>query len=401
MMKTATTALLALLLATPLAGATEFLAAEHYTLAGDQTLTNELWLQARTIAMAGTATEDLFLLADGSTAMTTNGTPSLLLSGEAQADVWAAGESVVISGPVARHARLAGFKSVTVNGPVKRNLMALGGTIVIGEKADISGNALLVGRDVLANGTIHGTTRIYGTETTLSGQFGGDVTITASDINVMPGTRISGDLHYLMDKDLILDSKVVVEGKLVRMMPKPVERASPYSLNALFLQVGLCFGALLVGMVFVSFFPAVATISAIKLEQSFWRCLLVGFIAFCLIPMVAFFLIFTIIGLPLCVILILVYAVALYVGKIIAALYLGQRLLRDHPAAMGGSVLPRLLLGLLVVYAGVALPFPVDILLWFAFTLTGLGGLVSFILDRRLPVVMVTPPSADKPPNAP
>jgi cytoskeletal protein CcmA (bactofilin family) len=387
-MKVTASTLLALLLAVPLAGATDFLAAQHYDLAGNQTITNELWLQAQTISMAGTAEDDLFLLANGSTSLATNETPAVRLAGDMQADVWAMGESILISGPVARHARLLGYKSVTVNGPVKRNLIAVGGSVVVGEKAELSGNALLAGRDVLANGTIHGKTRIYATQVTLSGQFDGDMTITATDITVMPGTHISGNLNYLMDKDLILDSKVVLGGHLIKITPQTVVRQpSSFSLGAMAWQVGLCFGALLVGITLVSFFPHLAALSTDKVKESIWRCLLVGFVSFCLIPMVSFFLIFTLVGLPLCIVLVLLYLIALYVGKIITAIYLGQVLLRGRQNAPVASALPPLLLGLLIVYAGVALPFPIDILLWFAFTLVGLGGLVGAILDRRVPGV--------------
>lgn len=405
-MKSSAALLLSLFLAVPWAGATDFMSRGHYRLAPDQTLTNELWMKAQTISMAGTAQDDLFLLAEGSTALATNGVPSLLLAGEMQADVWAAGESILISGPVTRHARLLGFKSVSVNGSVKRNLIALGGTVVLGEKAEISGKALLVGRDVLANGTIHGNARIFGTQVTLSGQFDGDLTITATDITVMPGTHIVGNLNYLMEKDLILDSKVVVGGKLIKITPLPVVNSAPLSWSAIsriiMWQVGLFFGALLVGMTFINFFPGVAAISTIKLTESPWRCMLAGFVAFCLIPMAAFFLIFTLVGLPLSIILVLLYLVALYVGKIIAAIYLGQILLRGRNSASQGSILPQLLLGLLILYFGAALPFPVDILLWFAFTLIGFGGLVSAVIDRRLPVMVVASPNpADKPPPLP
>ncbi len=403
-MKSTAALLLSLFLAVPWAGATDFLSRGHYKLAPDQSLTNELWMKAQTISMAGTAQDDLFLLTEGSTALTTNGIPSLLLTGAMQADVWAAGESILISGTVARHARLIGFNSVSVNGAVNRNLIAIGSTVAVGEKAEISGNALLAGRDVLVNGRIHGKTRIYGTQVTVSGQFDGDLTITAADITVRPGTHISGNLNYLMDKDLILDSKVVIDGKLIKITPLPADHPAPLSWKSLLpgvlWQAGLFFGALLVGMTFVSFFPGVTAISTLKLSESFWRCTLLGFVAFCLIPMAAFFLVFTLVGLPLSIILILLYLVALYIGKIIAAIYLGQILLRGRNSAPLGPILPQLLLGLLILYFGAALPFPVDILLWFAFTLVGFGGLVSAILDRRVPVMVVGSPNpgGDPPP---
>ena len=49
-----------------------------------------------------------------------------------------------------------------------------------------------------------------------------------------------------------------------------------------------------------------------------------------------------------------------------------------------------LAIGLLAVYALLALPFPVDIVVWFTFTCLGAGGLALAILDRRIPVLTVT-----------
>ena len=394
--------LLLWLLGASYAGATDFRTVDHFNLSAGEAVTNELWLQAHTIAVDGTAGDDLFLFADGSVVASTNGKPAVALSGTMRGDVWAAGESIELSGHAARHARLVGFKSVFINGSVGQNLIAAGGTVSVGEAAEIGGSAVLIGQDVLAEGTVHGRTRIFGTQATLSGTFDGDVTITASDITIMPGTHITGNLYYLMNKDLILDSKVAMGGKLIKIEPKVVTQPAGLSLAAVLLQVGLLFGAILVGMAFISILPSVVAMSVHHLSESFWRCLLIGFATFCLVPMAAFFLIFTVIGLPLSLVMILAYLILVYLAKIIAGIYLGHLILRRKNSGPVSLLLPLLATGLFVIYLGTSLLFPINLLLWFTFTFLGLGALVSTILDRRTPVMVAYPKNpADPPPPLP
>ena len=390
--------LLVWFLAASYAGATDFRAVDQFDLKSGETVTNELWLQAHTITVDGTAADDLFLFADGSVVAATNGKPAVLLSGSMQGDVWAAGESLELSGHVARHARLIGFKSVYINGSVGQNLIALGGTVSVGEASEVSGSAVLIGQDVLAEGTMHGKTRIYGSQVTLSGTFDGDVTITASDINVMPGTHIAGNLYYLMNKDLILDSKVEIGGKLIKQEPVAVPQPAGLSLAAILLQMGLFFGAMLVGMAFISILPSVVAMSVHHLSESCWRCLLIGFATFCLVPMTAFFLLFTVIGLPLALVMLLAYVILVYLSKIIVGIYVGHLILRRKNSGPVSLMLPLLAMGLFVIYLGTSLPFPIDILIWFVSTFLGLGALVSTILDRRTPVMVAYPKNPAEPP---
>lgn len=388
MKKTILIFLLPWALALPPATATDFRATDHFELGADKTITNELWLRAHTIAVKGTTEDDIFLLADGSVAASTNDQPALSLSGPLRGDVWAAGESIELAGPASRHARLLGFKSVYINSAVAKNLIAVGGTVSMGEAAEVGGSSILIGQDVLAEGTLQGTTHIYGSQVTLSGTFNGDVTITAADINVMPGTHIAGNLSYLMDRDLILDSKVTIGGKMIKLEPKVVAQPSGMSVGTLLLQLGLLFGAILTGMAFISLFPGVVALSVQNLAESFWRCLLIGFATFCLVPMTAFFLIFTVVGLPLSLVMILAYFIVVYLAKIIVGIHVGHLILRRKQGGPVALPLPMLTMGLFVMYLGTSLPFPINILLWFAFVFLGLGSLVSTVLDRRTPVMV-------------
>jgi hypothetical protein len=155
-------------------------------------------------------------------------------------------------------------------------------------------------------------------------------------------------------------------------------------------------------MVFVSLMPGIAALSVHKLAESTWRCLLFGFITFALIPLLAAFLVFTVAGIPLSVILILAYVILMYVSKIIVGLFIGHLIIRKRAPVAPNLLFPVMSLGLLALYAATNLPFPFDITFWFAITLCGMGALVSAIMDRRTPVlVSCTAEEGTKPPPLP
>lgn len=402
MMKYVTCSLLlaaSLFACAPSGFATEFQARPtDFTCTTNEVLTNELWLVARTIDIQGEALDDLLLYADAAAGIKSNAPSAIQVGGHSQGSVWAVAESIETTGLIERHARLVGYRYVEVSGQVNRNLIAIGGTVSLPSSSFVSGNAFIAAKEVMINGSVAGDTTIYAESVTLSGAFTGSVTIVAATITVMPGTLIGGDLNYRMNQELILDSGVSLWGKLVRT-EAPIPTSKTITTGDYILQLGFCLGAILVGLVFIRIFPGITGLCIHRIMDSFWKSMLIGFVAFCLIPMTAFFLLFTIIGIPLSLIALLVYIILLYLGKIIAALYLGQWLLfrRSQPPVF--RPFPLLALGLIALYTATMLPFPIDILVWFSFTWLGMGAMVGAILDRRTPILMAY--TATNPPSAP
>ncbi len=395
-------AILSLILLASTCTAIDFQSVENVLVAENQTTTNELWAQGRTVTFSGLAEDDCFLLADSVNQTTSTNPATVRLPGTFRSDLWAAGESVDMTGVTSNHARLAALKSCTVNGSIGRNLMAFAPTLVLGTNTTVGGDLFLVGQDIIVSGTISGNSRILGTKVTLAGRFNGNLNVTASDITVTPGTRIAGNLVYRMDRDLVLDSRVALGGKMIRQEILEPEAAAPITTASLIVQLALLSGAILVGLVFVSLMPGVVALSVHKLSESVWRCLLFGFVTFALVPMMAFFLLFTLVGIPLSIMLILAYTLLMYVSKIITGLFVGHLLLRRKTPIPPHLLFPVMALGLLILYAASSLPFPFGIVFWFIMTLAGMGALVGAILDRRIPVMVSYPQDpATKPPPLP
>ncbi len=402
-------AALALALSAQSGAALEFIATNTYTVSEGQTLQAELWCYAGGATIAGTAQNDLFLFVDASAASgkhdaglwrlllssgATNAAPQadlpiIAVPGTAARDLWAIAPAIAIPGRVAGSARVAGLRSVEIAGQIDHTLMAYGETLRLAPGSHVSGDALLLGQTLLLEGRVDGAANLMGATATLAGEFGGTVRVTAPKLYVLPGASFGGDLEYTATDELVLPPGVQLAGVL-RRVQAPIETARTDSDWGLLIRtLGFLMAAFLTGLVFVALFPATTAVAHQHLELSPWRCLLAGFVTVALLPMVMLLMALTIVGLPLAALLGCGYAIVLYTGKILAALWLGRRLLRGVQAAQRNAI-AILAIGLLAVYALLALPFPVDIVVWFTFTCLGAGGLALAILDRRIPVLTVT-----------
>jgi cytoskeletal protein CcmA (bactofilin family) len=373
--------------------------AGEYLLASNATLRTETWLHAATITLLGTTEDDVFLLSNpGASAASTNATPAVRLGGIMNGDVWAIGDDVELSGMARDHVRVAGLRTVHVTGSVGRNLSAVANAVHLDALSTVTGDVLVVTRDLIAEGRVNGNATLRAQKVVLGGHIAGDADITAASITILPDTEIGGNLTYLTDgADLVLDPRVKVTGQFTRRPAPAVVEPAHADLNTLILQLGLFLGALLAGLLLFGLLPAFAFASVDRLNQSVWRTLLIGFAACALIPMTALLLVFTVVGIPLGLMLVLAYVLLLYFGKAIAAFHIAYLLIRRVNPNATRTLMPVLALGLLLIYGAVNLPFPLGTVAWFAFTFMGVGAMVGTILDRRVTVLAMVPPGSPPP----
>ena len=287
-----------------------------------------------------------------------------------------------------------------MTGTVGRNLLAVASSVHLDEGSAVTGEVTVIARDVIAEGRVGGNLNVRAQKAVLGGRVNGDVTVTAADITVLPGTEIGGDFSYLAGQDLVLDSRVKVAGKLIRLTP-PVTEPAAFTWDTLILQTALFLSALLAALLLFNLLPTFAFHSVDRLGQSAWRSLLLGFAACALIPVTAVLLFFTVVGIPLGIMLLLVYGLMIYFSKAIAAFILAQRLIRRLNPNTPLVLMPVLALGLIILYIAVNLPFPLGTTAWLAMTFLGVGGMVGAILDRRVPVLTAQPAQEPPPPPPP
>lgn len=356
--------------------AVEFIQTGQFISGEPEVLREELWISADTVTISGKAQEDLFLAGS-----------SLDLRGTFQGDVWGAGSSAIAAGTFSDNVRLAG-RVVQVSGAINGSLTAAGNTVKIDSSAAIAKNMLCFGENVISEGSVAGRVQIIAQKATLGGQIADNVSITAQDIVVLPDTVIGGDLIYTAPKELVLSPSVQLGGKLMRKFDVVPPRR-------IFKPVGahLLFGAaaLLAGMVFCGLFPRYTAGAFNALRTVPGVCMLTGVAALFLIPMTAFLLLFTFIGLPLSILMILAWLILLYLSKIAVGLWLGALILRRTELPRRG-LFGMLALGLLIVYALTAVDaasLPVNIVI----AILGLGALILALFRKPVLVIQASPKS--------
>jgi len=371
--------LIALLLTVLNVQAIEFVQKDTFISGEAETLCDEMWISAQTITISGEALDDLFVA--GTT---------LDLRGGFNGAVWAAGgDQVIAAGRFNDSVRLAG-RSTQISGTLDGSLTALGYTLAkttvkIAPEATIAKNVFCSGGNVISQGSINGNVRIIAQQATLGGKIAGNVSITAQEIVLLPGTVIGGDLSYISPKELVLSPSVTLNGKLIRTFLPPIPAINP-NLPSHF---GFALAALLTGMVFCSIFPHY-TLGAVQLlKTTRVPCMLTGFAALFLIPISAFLLLFTFVGVPLSLLLFLFYAILLYLSKIVVGFWLGALVLRRKEITKRNRA-GMLAAGLLILYtltAFTSISMVVNILI----AISGLGALLLALFKK--PVLIIQTPT--------
>jgi predicted acyltransferase (DUF342 family) len=370
--------------------AIQIIATESFTVNSDETITNECWVAAKAVEVSGTVQDDFLAICPGGPALFGNAR----LRGAFQNDVWALGNSVELTGTTEEHARLFATSEIILGGQVGISAVAVGKTVTLTTNFVTHGDALLVGQSVVVAGDIRGNLKVLADAVTLHGHVNGNVRIVANDIVVMPGTKIGGDLVYTAPKDLFLDpGQMELDGRLVRKEFDAIQvKTTPPTLyDIIVTQAVFYLGALAAGIPFVAIFPRFTGQAVRWIRQSAWKCTLVGFVSFCLIPMTSLFVFFTIIGIPLSLLLLLIYMIMIYLSKIVVALGIGGIALRRHGPQPFRHVFSALSLGLIAIYVVTALPF-LGLATAIVVLLTGLGGMVLAIFSSQLAANQPLPP---------
>lgn len=134
-------------------------------------------------------------------------------AGYVDGDIIAAASDISISGETGGSIR-ACAGNINLASAVGRNAMLFGSNIIVDQNASVKRNAYLFGSVIRVDGVISGNTSVFGERVTLGGKFEGDVTVSnmssESELNLLPGTVISGKLLYKGTKELYIPNTVKV-----------------------------------------------------------------------------------------------------------------------------------------------------------------------------------------------
>lgn len=318
-----------------------------------EVVTEDLYVFAEHTIIEGVLQGDLFVV-----------TGRLDVAGRVEGDVMGlVGGPASISGEVTGSVRIVAA-DLDVGGTVGDDVAAVAGEATFGGA---------VGRDLLAmtvrlgvGGSVGRDVRSHSFTASVDGRVGRDVLLRSDRLTLGASAEVAGDVLYRASSDAAVDPGASVIGRLTR-----IRTITPLWASA----VGRVFALLsLLGLLFAGFlamwaFPGLSADAEERVRSAPGRSALIGAGVLLLPPLMVLPLFLSLIGIPVALLLLVVWLVALFLGPLPAVTAAGGRLVRGR----GGAALA-LLVGVLA-WRGAMWLFPVLAgLLYLGALLVGLGG---------------------------
>ncbi|MEK7514790.1 MAG: hypothetical protein AAB608_00200 [Patescibacteria group bacterium] len=302
-------------------------AGESYVLAPLQPVNEDVYGVGGTVSVSATVNGDVSVV---------GGTVSI--GGAVRDDVLAAGGTVTIAGTVGDDIRILGGTTV-ITGVVKGDLAIAGGQVHIARDATISGSVLAAGGSITIDGRVMGGLRMTGGNMTVNGIIDGPVFVRADRFAIGAGAVLGQRIEYRGPRPAEVDPSA-------RLAQEVIYTRSAAALpdeKTVVALAGALFGALIALKVlmwlvaayaFVYVFPRIThDILHATFAGKGWSVVR-GIGAIVLIPLGALLCAIILVGLPISVMAVLMYALFWVVTSLLAPVAWGtivMHLIRKEP----------------------------------------------------------------------
>lgn len=316
--------------------------------ASDETISGNLMAAAESIIIDGSISGDL--MAIGS---------SITVNGRVEGDIIALAQNIIINGEVGGNVRVIG-SYININGLIARNLNAFGSEVLIGENTKIGWDVLLGAISARVNGDISGSIDSYVQKIFINGRVGKNVSIRiyknkdADSLVIDKSAVINGDLSYSANKKLIVpENNIAGQINFNQTETKESGALTLWAWSRVFSILSI----ILIGLIIIFALPK-QTYNLIELtKKKYLKSLLVGAIVLLIVPVLSIIMLFTIIGIPLSLVLICLWLAGIFIAKTLAALILGELIIKGALKNKKAHLFWSLLLGAVLISLLFSLPW--------------------------------------------
>lgn len=192
---------------------------------------------------------------------------------------------------------------VEILGTVNGDVYAAGGEVLI--NGLVKGDVLVAGGEVTIKGTVENNVRAAGGQITISqAKIGRNLSVAGGEITVSDDTKVTGKSHVFK--------------------PEPSDsNANNESFGGGF-SIWSFLAASVVGIVMLRYLKPVVKRVVHEISTQTNNSIFAGFVALFLVPLALFAIMATLIGIPLALILGVIFAIELYLAKIFVAIAVGD-----------------------------------------------------------------------------
>ncbi len=251
---------------------------------------------------------------------------TILVNGTVNGDILAAGGQITIHGNV-HNVRVVGGQ-VVIDGKINGNVTMVGGSLTITSGSTIAGSVVGAGGVMYISSPIGKTLTLGGGQVNIENVVGGNTSVAANHLFLTSNAKIHGALWYVSQANAQIDKGAVVAGKITHAYPP--QKKSTSSVEAFFAGLGVFFTftkiifELIVGVALIALAPFYTGRMLDAIRTSAWPSFGIGLLAWILTPILFILLLITLIGIPFAFLMVVGVILFSYLGKIFAALFLGN-----------------------------------------------------------------------------
>ena len=309
---------------------------------------------------------------------------TIIIDSTINGDLIAAGRTIMINGTV-NGSIIAAGQTVNINGEVSHAVRVIGETLNIG--AAIGRDLVVAGRELSMFSTSEiGGSLLLGAETArIDGLIQGDINGGVNRLTIASTANIQGKLNYISRKEANIQSGAKIRGTITHKLPDlPDVKKIKKRLEAgrlWWIVIGFLM-ALVLGIIVLLLAPRRVKAVTESIRTHPWASLGWGAVILIVTPIAAGIVCITVIGLPLGLIALELYVIAIYLTQLFVGLLIGQLIIGafrrvETKVALVGA----LALGLAILRFLRLIPF-VGFFFGLATVLFGLGAIL--VSERKL-----------------
>jgi len=350
------------------------------TVASGEVVDGDLYVAGSDIIIDGTVNGDIF-----------GAGRSLTINGTVTGGVSFAGQTLTVNGEIAHGARLAG-QTINVSGNIGRDLVAAGGDATVTSTATIGSDLILAVGTSRIDGHINGNIMGSASEVTITDGVGGNIELEADKLTIASTANIQGNLTYTSENEANIQVGAQIGGKTTHKVPEVREPVVPTL--GIWGKVISFLMTLLAGIVIILIAPKRATAVATAIRRQPWLSLGWGTIILFATPIAAIITFVTVVGVPVGLIGLTLYGIAIYLSQIAIGLFIGYWIISSFSKVESRGVLVgALALGFAILTLLKLIPY-IGFPLWLATVLFGIGAMALSGKTLRAKVQQTEPASS-------
>ncbi|WP_423188989.1 hypothetical protein ACO1PF_10405 [Alkalibacterium sp. f15] len=318
------------------------------------------------------------------------------IDGDVDGTTFVAGDQIQVNGDINGSLFLVGG-TIQINGEINGNIYGLGTriqmsgqndgelffageTVTIDQNAEAGRDVFIAGMDVMLVGEVPRHLFAVGELIALNGAIGGDANINSEALTLGDAASIDGNLNYEGPEEADMSPNATVAGQTEYTQRSTwdrqwrVDRQERWLLRSLY-ALWSVLSALVVWFLIKLLKPLFWMDTVLPISTKPLMTMGIGLLALIVTPFLLILLMITIIGIPMSVILAMLYGIALYISRIIVALYIGASIFRLFGRPNFGNEFLLVFLGLFILELLMLIPY-VGWIIGFFIVITGLGALI-------------------------